>query len=131
MKMFIGMSVCVNGSPESVIYFVGDGGLLTELSQTLLVKRGYRLCRFATARQLLDALDRPCSGWLVAQFELPDMDAAALITQLRQRNILIGVIVVGKAELASAVAALRAGALDYIEQPVTDMALLARLGNYL
>jgi FixJ family two-component response regulator len=50
--------------------------------------------------------------------------------QLRRRNIMIGVIVIGKAELASAVAALRAGALDYIEWPDADTALLARLGRY-
>jgi FixJ family two-component response regulator len=125
------MSAFVNGSTETVIYFAGDSSLLTERSRALLAKRGYRLRCFATARQLLDALDSPCSGWLLAQFELPDMDAAALIMQLRRRNIMIGVIVIGKAELASAVAALRAGALDYIEWPVADTALLARLGRYL
>jgi FixJ family two-component response regulator len=125
------MSAFVNGPDESVIYFAGDSGLLSDRSRALLAKRGYRLRIFATAQQILEVLDSPASGWLLAQFELPDMNAAELIRQLRRRNIFIGAIVIGKAELASAVAALRAGALDYIAWPIADTALMARLQRYL
>jgi len=66
------------------------------------------------------------SGCVIASAELPAAGTRALIDEIRQRGLPLVVIVVGEAsDLAMAVDLMRAGAADFLEQPVSDRRLLA------
>lgn len=65
-------------------------------------------------------------GCIVAELHLPDMGALEFLAELRGRGRETPVIVIaGNATVRSAVAAMRAGAVDFLEKPVDRDELLA------
>lgn len=74
-------------------------------------------------------LDQACataSGCVIAGADLPRAGTRALIDEIRRRCLPLVVIVVGQApDLSVAVDLMRAGAADFLEQPVSDRRLLA------
>ena len=94
--------------------------LATALAGAPLCVRSYEsACRF---------LDQACagsSGCVIASAQLADPDTRALIDEIRQRGLPLAVIVIGEApDLSIAVEWMRAGAADFLEQPVSDRRLL-------
>jgi len=80
---------------------------------------------YDSARQFLDQTGATSSGCVIASAELPDGGARALIDEIRQRGLPLVVIVVGETpDLSVAVDLMRAGAADFLEQPVSDRRLL-------
>ena len=89
---------------------------------------GEPLCvrSYDSACQFLDQACATASGCVIASAELPAAGTRALIDEIRQRGLPLVVIVVGEAsDLAVAVDLMRAGAADFLEQPVSDRRLLA------
>jgi two-component system response regulator HydG len=67
---------------------------------------------------------------LITDLDMPRMDGMQLLRELRERAADVPTIVVTSAsEVASAVAAMRAGATDYITKPVDFDALLLSIGR--
>ena len=81
--------------------------------------------RGAEALTLIEA-QRP--GCLVLDLTPPDADGFALIAALRARGVVLPIIVLsGRADVALAVRALRAGVFDFLEKPVSAQVLLERV----
>jgi two-component system, LuxR family, response regulator FixJ len=72
------------------------------------------------------ALDRP--GCLLLDVRMPEMDGLAVQAELNRRNVVLPTIfLTGAADVPVAVAAMRAGAADFIEKPFENEHLLARV----
>lgn len=106
--------------------FVVDDEDDVRSSVSLLVRSvGLAVETFATASEFLEAysLDRP--GCLVLDVRMPGMNGLAAQQQLLKRGITLPIIFIsGHGDISMAVRAVRAGALDFLEKPFNDQALL-------
>lgn len=101
------------------------------LSQ-LLSHLQHDISAFESAEALLDVLDQTPIKVLITALELPGMNAIELLNELRLRGRQVPTIVLaGESDVATAVGAIRAGAVDFIQKPVIDRILLRRVRDAL
>jgi two-component system response regulator FixJ len=94
----------------------------------LLRALGAEVEGYATAREFLAQLPTAVPVCVVAESRLPDMSGIALLQELRARGLRIPMILLSSdADVNGAVAAMRAGALDFIEKPYIDRALVTQV----
>jgi two-component system, LuxR family, response regulator FixJ len=112
--------------PEPVVHVVdGDEAARRSLA-SLLGSAGYRSAAWASAEALLDALDSLQQGCVVADLNMPGMDALALQDEMSRHGARLPmVIVTGTAEVATAVRAMKGGAVDFIQKPYSGEVILA------
>jgi FixJ family two-component response regulator len=122
----VGDAPC-DSRPE--IYVVDqDRSLRLSLTATLGAA-GYAVRTFERAEDFLARLAaEPQVGCLLVDVRLPGMSVAALQRAIRRAEVPIGVIFMsGQADLRTAVAAIRGGAIDFIEKPVRAAELLTSI----
>jgi len=79
---------------------------------------------YESAHEFLNQSSATSSGCVIASADLPSPGTRALIEEIRRRGLPLAVIVVGEAsDLSVAVDFMRAGAADFLEQPVSDWRL--------
>lgn len=84
-------------------------------------------CRTALVRDGAAALDHDAVGVVLLDLGLPDVDGVELCRRLRQRSTVPIIVVTARGAEADRVAALDAGADDYIVKPFGFAELLARM----
>ncbi len=98
----------------------------------LLRPLGAEVEGYPTAREFLARLPSEVPVCVVAECRLPDMSGLALLQELRARGLKIPTILLSAdADVAAAVSAMRAGALDFIEKPYIDRALVTQVAPIL
>jgi two-component system KDP operon response regulator KdpE len=109
------------------ILVVDDEPSILAAVSPLLEARGYDVCTAASGGAALDAVDRHAPQLVILDLGLPDMDGAEVCRRIREgRSVPILVLSARGAE-ADKVAALDAGADDYVTKPFGPDELLARL----
>lgn len=99
----------------------------------LLSRLQHDISAFESAEALLDALADIRMNVLVASLELSGMSGLELLQALRDRGHQVPptIILAGESDVATAVGAIRAGAVDFIQKPVIDRILLRRVRDAL
>lgn len=83
---------------------------------------------FASGEDLLTELDHIAVSMLVADLQLPGMSGVELLRRLRERGVRAPTILLSEgSDIPTAVDAIRAGAVDFIEKPFIDRILLRRV----
>jgi FixJ family two-component response regulator len=109
----------------------GDPREREALSQ-LLSHLQHEVSVFESAEALLAVLDQTRIKVLIAGLELPGLSGLDLLHALRERGRQVPAIVLaGETDVATAVGAIRAGAVDFIQKPVIDRILLRRVRDAL
>jgi two-component system, LuxR family, response regulator FixJ len=109
----------------------GDARERDALSQ-LLGHLQHKVSAFESAEALLSVLDESNLKVLVASLELPGLSGLKLLQELRQRGHQVPTILLAaESDVATAVEAIRAGAVDFIQKPVIDRILLRRVRDAL
>jgi two-component system, LuxR family, response regulator FixJ len=107
------------------ILIVDDDPDVRDSLRALLESSGYPVRDFASAAMVLADPKIAEAACLIADIRMPDMDGLQLQEELRRRQVPIPVIVVtGHGDVALAVRAMKAGAIDFIEKPFDGDALL-------
>src|SRR5436309_10861953 len=107
---------------------IDDEAAMTEWLKIVLEHAGYEVrTAFIGARG-----EEVCRSWrpdaVVAEMQLPDMDGVELVRRIRQVDADVEVLVMtASGEAARAAEAVKAGAFDFLEQPVDVDRLLDRL----
>jgi two-component system response regulator FixJ len=110
------------------VYIVDDDDGVRDSLQILLEASGYAVCGFAAPRDFLDAVRTIDFGCALVDLQMPGMDGLELQNRLKALNIRLPVIVVtAHGDIATAVEAMRAGAIDFVEKPFTDDAILTSI----
>ncbi|MEM9914088.1 MAG: response regulator [Planctomycetota bacterium] len=93
---------------------------------------GHVVEAFENAREMIDRARHTVSGCLVADLRLPGMSGLDMCDKLHELGVhLPTIIITGHGDVTAAVRAMKAGAIDFIEKPFSDQALLDRIATAL
>jgi two-component system response regulator FixJ len=110
---------------NGTVYVVDDDPSVRRSLHALLKAHGFDADAFSSAKEFLDHFDGSMSGCLVVDVRMPGMSGLELQKQLAERRGGLSVIVIsGHADIPTAVEAMRAGALDFIEKPFDEETLI-------
>jgi two-component system response regulator FixJ len=109
---------------ENIVHVVEDDQAMRESLVDLLEAAGYRVHAYACAEDLLALGSRLPPGCVVSDVRMPGIDGLALLRRLAPNGPPL-VLVTGHGDIGMAVAAMKAGAVDFLEKPFEADALLS------
>ena len=108
-----------------LIYVVDDDDAVRAALRALLETAGYRTARFESGVAFLDSLDTVRGACVLLDVKMPELDGLEVQRRLNDRGVTLPVVIVtGHGDIAMAVQAMRAGAVDFLEKPVSRDRLL-------
>lgn len=111
---------------DSVVCVVGSHRESRESIVLLLQGNGYDVKTFASAQSFLEIASALTSGCVVLDVTSPAAGSLTVPRELKARGIPIPVIVIGPGgDVSLAVQAIKAGAVEWLERPYQESALLA------
>lgn len=110
------------------VFVIDDDAAVRDSLKYLIESVGHRVRTFASANEFLDACTPEHAGCILADVRMPGMSGLELQERLVARAILMPTIIItGHGDVAMAVRAMKAGALDFIEKPFSDQVLLDQI----
>lgn len=111
---------------DMTIHVIDDDAQVRRSLAFLLGSAGFEAATHESALAFLEVLPGIGPGCILTDVRMPDMNGIDLLKRLRQPGGALPVIVMtGHGDLSLAVEAMKAGALDFLEKPFDDDALLA------
>ena len=112
--------------PESLsVFVVDDDSSVRDSLKILLESFGFKAEAFESASAFLNSDAVNARGCLVADVRMPDMDGLELQEELARRGkSLPTIIVTVHADVPLAVRAMKAGAIEFLEKPYNETALV-------
>ena len=115
-------------SEDAVVFVVDDDQAVRDSIAMLVRAEGLAVRTFDSARSFLAGWDHAEESCLIVDLRLPDLSGLELQERLAATADAPPIIfLTGFGTVPSAVHALKAGAMDYLEKPVDPGALLARV----
>lgn len=103
------------------VFLVDDDAAVRDALSLLLSLKGMRAQVFASAEDFLGTYDSTQRGCLLTDLRMPGMSGLELSHELRRRGIALPVVLLtAHGDVATARAALKSGAYDFLEKPVDD-----------
>ena len=110
---------------EQVIHAVDDDRPFLAALDRALRTTGLTVNRYVCASDFLNDLDPDQPGCLITDLRMPGMDGLELQKTLQEQQIRLPTIfITGHGDAGKAVAALKGGAVDFLEKPFSEQALL-------
>lgn len=109
------------------ILVVEDEKSIAHFISTVLNNNGYEAMRARTGQEALSMVSSHCPDLIILDLGLPDMDGMDLLKNIRSWSGLPIVVVSARSHERDKVAALDAGADDYLTKPFGTAELLARV----
>lgn len=110
------------------IHVVDDDPAVRNSLRALLVAHRFDVAVSASAQDFLDRFDPATPSCVLLDLRMQGMSGLELQSHLKERGITVPVIVLtGHGDVPVAVRAMKAGALDFIEKPVSEEQLLAAI----
>lgn len=101
------------------VHVVDDDRGVRQTIAAMLQGAGFITHEYATAAALLTRIEQIEPGCIVTDVNMPGMSGLDLMHRLKQRQIALPVVVIsGEADIAMAVEAMKAGAVDFLEKPL-------------
>jgi two-component system response regulator FixJ len=119
-------------SSEATIHIVDDDAPVRRSLERLLDSAGFASISYVTPRAFLDAAQSLPEGCILLDVRMPDLDGLQVQATLGELGCAMPVIVMtGQGDVQTAVRAMKAGAVDFIEKPFNDEVLLAAIRSAL
>jgi two-component system response regulator FixJ len=110
---------------ERTVHIVDDDAAVRRSLERLLNSAGFKAVSYETPMAFLDAASSVTGGCVLLDVRMPGMDGLALQAWLRKLEVQLPVIMVTvQGDIQTAVRAMKAGAVDFIEKPFNDEVLL-------
>jgi two-component system response regulator FixJ len=110
---------------DYVIHIVDDEEPVRKSLAFLLTTVGFTVRVHESATRFLELAPTIGLACLVTDLRMPDMSGVELLEKLREKGALMPAIVItGHGDVPMAVAAMKAGAADFIEKPFEDEVLI-------
>jgi two-component system, chemotaxis family, CheB/CheR fusion protein len=119
-------------APSPTVFVVEDDASVRETLGEALEQHGCAVQLCSSSEAFLSIYRRGQAGCLVVDARLPGMDGLALIARLKADGArLPAIMITGHGDVPMAVAAMQAGAVDFLEKPVRHKELLASIDRAL
>ena len=110
---------------ERTVHVVDDDAAIRRSLELLLDAAGFEVISYDTPLAFLDAALGLAPGCVLLDIKMPGTDGLELQGLLLKENVRLPVIVMtGHGDVQSAVRAMKAGAVDFLEKPYSDELLL-------
>ena len=118
----------MTGRAQGPVFLIDDEAGVRQALASMLSTYDFAVEAFASADAFLAAHGNVDGGCVVADVRMPGMSGLDLQRELARRGSPLPVVLVtGHGDIPMAVAALKAGAQDFLEKPVDDEALVAAI----
>jgi RNA polymerase sigma factor (sigma-70 family) len=113
-------------SSDGIVFVVDDDESVRTALKRLLKSAGHKVITFSSAEEFFDHDHRfDVSGCLVLDIRMPGLSGLELQDQMAAAGINIPIIfITGHGNVPASVRAMKAGAVDFLEKPFDDLALL-------
>lgn len=112
----------------ATVHIVDDEPDVRDALAMLMRSVGLAVTTYPSAQDFLQRYRASGPGCLVLDVRMPGMSGLELQEKLARERIALPIIIItGHGDIAMAVRAMKAGALDFIEKPFDDQALLDRI----
>jgi len=112
------------------VYLVDDDEAVRDSLTALLEAAGHSVRTFASGEAFLAAWSAEWSGCVLLDIAMPGMSGMDVHAGMLRRGITLPVIfLTGHGDISTAVKAVKAGAIDFLQKPVLGQALLARVDD--
>ena len=112
-------------SIEKRVYVVDDDAAVRRSLERLLDAAGFQPICYDNPMAFLEAVPRLSEGCVLLDVRMPTLDGLAVQAQLAKLGSSLPVIVItGQGDVQTAVRAMKAGAVDFIEKPFNDELLI-------
>ncbi|NGM47183.1 response regulator transcription factor [Rhodobacter sp. SGA-6-6] len=113
---------------QLTVFLVDDDEAIRLSLSRALAKRGYRVEAHASAASFLAAWSEERRGCLVLDYGMPGMNGLELQARLNAMGATLPVIfITGHGGVPESVQAIKGGALDFLEKPFRQAALIQRI----
>ncbi len=110
---------------KATVFVVDDDQAMRNSLKWLIESVGVPVESFASADEFLAQFQAGRPGCMVLDVRMPGMSGLELLEHLAQKGLRIpAVIITGHGDVPMAVRAMKSGAVDFIEKPFNDEALL-------
>ena len=122
----------MTGSPEQSIFIVDDEPKVCEVICETLEKSGAKVSCFSRAAECLEQLRSQRCDLLITDLKMPEMDGIELLMNARVIAPWLPVLMItGYGDIPTAVKAVKAGAVDFIEKPLSKDDFLRKVRSIL
>jgi len=119
-------------SEKAIVHVIDDDEAIRQSLAFLLQAAKLEVKTYASAMAFLDALPDAAANCVITDIRMPGMSGVELLRRLKELKIGVPVIVItGHGDVALAVEAMKAGAVDFLEKPFDDDVLLASVQSAL
>ena len=119
-------------STQPVVHIIDDDEAVLRSLALLLRSHGHATRSYASGEQFLARIGSVEPGCAVVDVRMPGINGMSLMHRLMALDAGLPVVIVtGHADVALAVQAMKAGAVDFVEKPYTEEAMLQAVGTAL
>jgi two-component system response regulator FixJ len=120
----------MNAKP--IVHIVDDEDAVRISLATLLDVHGFTTRVYESGKAFLEGVDPAVPGCALVDVKMPGLDGIGLVEQMGKVGIEVPVVMMtGFGEVAIAVKAMKAGAVDFLEKPLDEGELLTILNRIL
>ncbi len=113
---------------ERIVHIVDDEACVRNATRMLLEASAFTTMLYESGEDFLSQARPGMSGCVLLDIQMPGMSGLQVQQQLVERKLDLPVIVLsGHGDIATAVKAIRAGAVEFLEKPYEEQVLLAVL----
>lgn len=111
-----------------VVYLVDDEEAIRKSAGFVLSRAGFKVQAYSSGVEFLKQAKAATPGCVLLDVRMPDMDGLEVQAAMAERGIAMPVIVLtGHGDVTTAVQAMKAGAVEFLEKPFEKAALLEAL----
>jgi len=112
-------------SGSGIVFIVDDDEAVRDSLAALLMAKGHAVEAYDSGEAFLAAHRPDFRGCALVDLRMPGIDGLTLIERLKARGASLPIVVVtGHGDVPLAVRAMKAGAIDFIEKPYSNQAML-------
>jgi two-component system response regulator FixJ len=117
---------------ERIVHIVDDDTDFRQSLGRLFEAAGFAITTYASGSEVLQAAPRLTAGCILLDIQMPSMSGLEVQEHLNKLGVRLPVIVMtGHGGVTTAVRAMKAGAIDFVEKPFDDVPLVAMIESAL
>ena len=115
---------------DATVFVIDDDASVRDSINLILSLKGMRTQLFSSAEDFLEAYRPEWRGCILTDLQMPGMSGLDLQQALHERGVLLPVVVLtAHGDVPTTRVAMKGGAFDFLDKPITDEVLLDVLKN--